>query len=434
MAEFSTQLIILLLLIGFNGVLALAELALISARKARLQQMATEGSAGAKTALDLANAPTDFLSTIQIGITLVGILTGAFSATALADDLAVFLDQVPALIPYSKYLSSALVLVFSTYLTIVFGELVPKRIAIGHADNIASKVSRPMSAFTKIALPFVRLLSFSTDSVVRILGLQNSDEQPVTEEEVKILIEQGTQAGVFKKSEEAILKRVFRLGDQIVGDLMTTRLKMVALDIDETLEKNVRKMLQSPHSYFPVYQRNHDNIIGVVSIKLLWAQLAKQQSVSTLKDCMLKPLFVAESMLALKALELFKQTGRHMAMVVDEYGGTAGIVTLIDILEAIVGNLPSSDEQRSLPAKQREDGSWLIDGMLPIDDLKEVLNIPKLEGEELGDYQTLGGFIMARMGRIPSEGEYFNWGGFRFEVVDMDGMRVDKVLIIPAKS
>ncbi len=433
MVELSTQLIILAMLISFNGVLALAELAIISARKARLQQLSAEGSQGAKVALDLANAPTDFLSTIQIGITLVGILTGAFSATALADDLAELLNNVPALTPFSSYLSSAAVVILSAFLTIVFGELVPKRIAIGNADQIAAKVSRPMAAFTRLSLPFVRLLSFSTDSVLRILGMQPTNEQPVTEEEVKILIEQGTQAGVFKKTEEAILKRVFRLADQTIGDLMTTRLKMVALDIDEPLEKNVRKMLASPHSYFPVYQRNHDNIIGAVSIKLLWAQLAKQQNVTSLKDCMLKPLFIAESMLALKALELFKQTGRHMAMVVDEYGGTAGIVTLIDILEAIVGNLPSADDQRSLPAKQREDGSWLVDGMIPIDDFKEALNIPKLDGDELGDYQTLGGFVMAHMGRIPSEGEHFIWGGYRFEVVDMDGMRVDKVLIIPIK-
>jgi putative hemolysin len=421
--------VVILVMLLANGVLALSETALVSARKARLQQRAENGDPGAQAALELARAPSHFLSTVQIGITLVGILAGAFGEATLADTLAAGFAQLAWLEPYSKALATGTVVVGLTYLSLIIGELVPKRLALDFPEAIAAAVARPMRALSRLAAPAVHLLSRSTDLVLRLAGVRPSAEPPVTEEEINILIAQGARAGVFEATEQAIVERVFRTADRQVGELMTPRPRIVWVDADDPPEVSWRKMAASGHSYFPVYQDNRDNVLGLASVKLLWGRLVTGQT-ADLKTCLLKPLVVPETTPAFKVLEQFKQTGKHVALVVNEYGGTEGLLTLIDVVEALVGDLPSIEQPAEAQIVQREDGSWLADGMLTIDELLELLH-RELPAEDQGDYQTLGGFVMAELGRLPDAGDRFDWEGFRFEVVDMDGHRVDKVLIAP---
>jgi putative hemolysin len=306
--------------------------------------------------------------------------------------------------------------------------LAPKRLALSNAEPIAAALARPMRTLSRIAYPAVRVLSLSTEGVLRALGARPSAEPPITEDEVKILIEQGRQAGVFNEVEQYLVERVFRLADRRVDELMTPRPKIVWLDIADPPEDNWRKMWESGHSAFPVCENHLDNVLGLASVKKLWAQMAAACPVD-LKALMLQPLFLPESSPALKALEAFKQSGMHIALVVDEYGGTQGLVTLHDVLEAIVGDLPEPGEAVEPQAVQRADGSWLVDGMLLVDDFKELFDLKALPDETSSGYQTVGGFVMAQLGRIPSAADQFEWGGLRFEVMDMDGHRVDKVLV-----
>lgn len=423
--------VVILVMLLANGVLALSETALVSARKARLQQRAEDGDPGARVALELAGSPSHFLSTVQIGITLVGILAGAFGEATLADGLAAGFSRVAWLEPYSKALATGTVVVVLTYLSLIIGELVPKRLALDFPEAIASAMARPMRALSRLASPAVHLLSRSTDLVLRLAGVRPSAEPPVTEEEINILIAQGARAGVFEPTEQDIVERVFRTADRQVGELMTPRRRIVWVDVDDPPEESWRKMAASGHSYFPVYQDNRDNVLGLASVKLLWGRLVTGQP-ADLKTCLLKPLVVPETMPAFQVLEQFKQTGKHLALVVNEYGGTEGLLTLIDVVEALVGDLPSIEQPAEAQVVQREDGSWLADGMLTVDEFLELLHL-ELPEEDRGDYQTLGGFVMAELGRLPAAGDRFDWEGFRFEVVDMDGHRVDKVLIAPPR-
>lgn len=320
----------------------------------------------------------------------------------------------------------------SPYLSLIIGELVPKQLALNNAERIASAIAAPMRALSMIASPAVRLLSFSTEVVLRVLSVRPSAEPPFTEEEIKVLIGQGTEAGVFEKAEHDMVKRVFRLGDQRVDALMTPRREIVWLDLGDPPEEIRRKITESSYSRFPVGQESLDSALGVVHTKdLLVCGLAGQSL--DLKATLRPPLFVPESVPASKALELFKTSRMRMALVVDEYGVIQGLITLNDLLEAIVGNIPSVDESPETPAVQRADGSWLLDGMLPVDKFKEIFGLGKLPEEERGYYQTLGGFVMMHMKHIPSPGQHFEWGGLRFEVLDMDLHRVDKVLVVPVR-
>jgi putative hemolysin len=427
------ELSVVVLLILLNGIFALSEIAVVSARKTRLQQWAEDGNVRARAALELANNPNQFLATIQIGITLIGILAGAFSGATIANHLAVILNNIPWLAAYSHPLSLALVVLVITYLSLIVGELVPKRLALNNPERLAVAIATPMQGLSRVAYPAVHLLGLSTEFLLRALGVKPSTEPPVTEEEIRALIEQGTQAGMFEEAEQEMVERVFRLGDRRVSAVMTPRTEIVWLDHRASAEEIRQTITESAHSRFLVADGSLDNVLGVVHAKDLLAHLLGEQVVD-LAATLQQPLFVPESMRALQVLELFKQSGTHITLVIDEYGGIQGLVTPSDILEAIVGDLPEAGEQLEPLAVQREDGSWLLDGMLPIDEFKDLFDLGELPGEDQGIYQTLAGFVIMQLGRIPIAADSFEWEGLKLEVVDMDGNRVDKVLVTPPRE
>ncbi|OUL28604.1 hypothetical protein BV372_24725 [Nostoc sp. T09] len=430
MSSMTFEILIILVLIIANGVFSMSEMAIVSARKVRLQQMANQGDVKARVALKLAESPNQFFSTIQIGITLIGILTGAFGGATIAAKLAVYVKLIPFLAPYSQPFSFGIVVLIITYLSLIVGELVPKRLALNNPEAIAAFVAIPMRALAAIASPAVYLLSASTEMVLRVLGITPSTEPQVTEEEIKILIEQGTEAGTFEEAEQDMVERVFRLGDRPVSSFMTPRPDIVWLDLDDTVEENRQKMVESAYSRYPVCQEGLDNVLGVIPVTDLLARSFKGESLD-LTVGLRQPVFVPESTRGLKVLELFKQTITHMALVVDEYGVIQGLVTLNDIMSEIVGDVPAGPGQDQPQAVQREDGSWLLDGMLPVEEFLEIFDMEEWQSEERGSYQTLGGFVITHLGRIPAAADHFEWQGMRFEVMDMDGNRVDKVLVVP---
>lgn len=433
MPQIPIEVVIILLLTIANGVFSMSEMAVVSSRKARLEQRADGGDAGARVALDLANAPNQFLSTVQLAITLIGIVAGAFGGATLSDKLAVLLNRIPALTPYSDALSYGIVVLFITYLSLVVGELVPKRLALNNPERVASAIARPMRLLSVLATPIVHLLSASTNLLLRALRVRPPSGPAVTEEEVRIMIEEGTAAGVFAAAEQDMVESVFRLADQRVDEIMTPRPRIVWLDVEASPDENRRRMAASPHSHFPVCKGGIDHVLGITSVKDVWARELSGESFD-LATALHPPILVPESLPALKILEEFKRSGTHAALVLDEYGGTEGLVTLIDVLEAIVGDLPEQDKAAETGAVRRADGSWLVDGLLPVTEFEELLDVDRLPDAERGEYQTVGGFVMAHLGRIPSAGDSFEWQGRHVEVVDMDGSRVDKALISPAQS
>jgi putative hemolysin len=430
MSSITFEILIILVLIIANGVFSMSEMAIVSARKVRLQQLANQGDAKARVALKLAESPNHFLSTVQVGISLIGILTGAFGGATIASRLAIYVKFVPFLARYSEPISFGIVVLLITYLSLIVGELVPKRLALNNPERIASIVAIPMQALAAIGSPIVFLLSASTDLILRMLGITASTEPQVTEEEIKILIEQGTEAGTFEEAEQDMVERVFRLGDRPVSYLMTPRPDIVWLDLDDSAEENRQKMVDSAYSRYPVCQGGLDNVLGVMPVTDLLARSFRGESLD-LTVGLRQPVFVPESTRGLKVLELFKQTITHMALVVDEYGVIQGLVTLNDIMSEIVGDVPSTDGQDQPQAVQREDGSWLLDGMLPVEEFLELFGMEEWKSEESGSYQTLGGFVITHLGRIPAATDHFEWQSMRIEVMDMDGNRVDKVLVIP---
>jgi putative hemolysin len=429
MAAVASEILIISLLILVNGVLAMAEMALVSARKTRLQQRAEEGDAGASTALDLAEEPSDFLSTIQVGITLIGILAGAFGGATVASELASGLARISLLAPYSQALSVGIVVIAITYFSLVLGELTPKRLALGHAEQIASRVARPMQRLSRILSPLVRFLGFSADVALRLLRVQPSLEPPVTEEEIKILLEEGAEAGIFEPLEEEMVEQVFRLGDRKVSALLTPRTEVVWIDMHEPPEQIQHKIVSSGFSRFPVARESLDNVVGVVLTKDLLAQLLAGLPIDL--KAIIRPVpYVPENMPALDVLERFKAAHTKIALVLDEYGGIEGLVTTEDILDAIVGDLSELGEMIDAEMVQRTDGSWLLDGHMPIDEFGELFGLADLSTQKV---ETVGGLVMARLGRIPSTGDQFEWNELHFEVMDMDGRRVDKVLVTSRK-
>jgi putative hemolysin len=425
--------LVVVLLILLNGVFALSEIAVVSARKTRLRQWAEEGDAKARAALELADNPNQFLATIQIGITLVGILAGAFGGVTIAEELAIVLGGITWLAPYSHPLSVALVVLVITYLSLIVGELVPKRLALNDPERLAMAIAAPMQILSRVAYPAVHLLGLSTEFLLRALGIRPSTEPPVTEEEIRALIEQGTQAGMIEEAEQEMVERVFRLGDRRVSAVMTPRTEIVWLDHEASAEEIRRTITESVHSRFLVADGSLDNVLGVVHAKDLLAHMLASQALN-LEATLEQPLYVPESMRALEVLELFKQSGTHIALVIDEYGGIQGLVTPNNILEAIVGDLPEAGEQVEPLAVQRPDGSWLLDGMLPVDEFKDLFDLDELPGEVQGIYQTLAGFVIMQLGRIPAASDSFVWEQLKIEVVDMDGNRVDKVLVTPTDN
>jgi len=418
----------ILVLILFNGVNAMAEIAVVSARKNRLKKLADEGDARAKIALDLADNPTRFLSTVQVGITLIGILAGALGGARLARHLVPYLEQISYLAPYADGVAVVLVVAAITFLSLTLGELVPKRIGMTNPEKIAMALARPMSRMSKLTGPAVTLLSWTTEGVLKILGVKRREEAPVSEDDIRMMMLQGLHAGVFHRTEKELIEGVFRLDELLVGDIMTPRTRIVWLDIEESNEENWRKIVSSGHTYFPAFQGNRDNVKGIASIKSLWANLALTQTCE-IKDLLMEPLLVPETMTSTKLLETFKQTGIHIALAVNEFGGVDGLVTLNDVVEAVVGALPSREKPSRPKIRKREDGSWICDALLDVGELKKALSVSDLPGERDGAFQTLSGFILHRLGRIPEEGDGFEFGGFKFEIIDMDGHRVDKVAI-----
>ncbi|WP_292465822.1 hemolysin family protein [Methanolobus sp.] len=425
--SYTFEIVIVAILILLNGIFAMSEFALVSSKKTRLKKMTEEGNTGASAALELANNVTPFLSTIQIGITLIGILAGAFGGATIAEGLANYLSEVTILGPYSNVLSIILVVVIITYMTLIFGELVPKRLALSRAEDIAIKVARPMMLLSLIARPFVIILSASTEAVLRAMRIQDTKNPPVTEEEIKIMLEEGTEAGVFETAEMSMIEGVLEIGDLRVESLMTHHTDIIALDLNDNADENLQKIIHSGRSYFPAYEKDLDNVLGIVSIKQVLANLVKSGTVD-IRENTIKPLFVPRYLPILKLLELFKGLGVHIALITDEYGGIEGLITLHDILEAIVGDVRSLGEPIEMPVVLREDGSWLIEGDTPIEKLKDILSIDYFPQEELGYYRTIAGLMMFNLQRIPKTGDHIEINGFRYEVVDMDGNKVDKVL------
>jgi putative hemolysin len=422
------QIILILGLILANGLFATAEMALVSARKARLQQKADEGDKRAQVALDLAVQPSHLLSTTQVGITLIGILIGALSGAEIADGLAGLLALISFLRPVAHPLALVLVVIIITFISLVLGELVPKRLALNTPERIAIAFAIPMRTLSRIAKPFVHVLSGTTEAIVRLLGIQLSTEPAVTEEEFHVLLEQGTEAGVFEEAEQDMVESVLTLGDRRINSLMTPRHEIVWLDPDDSPTEITQKMMSSGYSRFPVAHESLDSMLGEVRAKDLLIRALNGQPFD-LKATLCRPLYVPEVMPVLDVLEQFRQAETQMAFVIDEYGSLIGLVTLNDILEMIVGELPSTEAGEEPDAVQREDGSWLLDGMVPIEELKELLHLGELPGEDEGLFNTLAGFITTYLGRMPAVADHFIWEGQRFEVVDMDGHRIDRVLI-----
>lgn len=427
MAAVSLEIIILLLLIMVNGLLAMSEISLVSARKTLLRTRADDGDEGALHALELIDDPNRFLATVQIGITLVGILAGVFGGATLADSMARGLENLPLLAPYAQAISVAVVVVVITYLTLVLGELAPKRIALIDPESVAVRVAQPMQTLSRIAQPIVRVLEASTSLVLRVLRIQEGGATPVSDEEVEGLLQSGAELGVFEPIEEEIVRQLFRLSDQSVAAHLTPRTEIVWLDPQDAPSVTRDKITATHHSRYPVARGNLDNVIGQVLVKDLTAQEWRGQTLDI--GAALRPvLFAPATAPALNVLEEFRQDKSKLTMIIDEFGGLLGMVTVRDLVEAIVGELPETSEEMEPQAVRRDDGSWLLDGMYPLAEFQELFNLKDLPEEIEGHYQTVGGLVIARLERVPSAGDAFEWRGLRIEVLDMDGRRVDKVL------
>jgi putative hemolysin len=429
MSSIPTDILILVLLLLLNSLFVMSEMAVVSARKARLQQQANEGNKRAATALNLAQHPNTFLSTVQIGITLISILLGALGGPAFSGPLADLFKRWPVLVPYADSLALAIVVVLITTLSLVLSELVPKRIALHDPEKIAASISGPMIFISKLFSPLVWLLGRATDFVLQALGVKPTNQPPVTEEEIQLLIDQGTEAGVFEEAEQDMVEGVFSLGDSRVYSLMTPRTDVVWLDIADSSDEIRSKIAESSYSRFPVCQDSLDTVLGFIKARDLLVPPSLSSENFKLKDKLRLAIYVPETMLASRALEVFKEKNAELMFVIDEFGSLQGLLTLNDIIEEIVGDIEVEPQ-----ATQRQDGSWLLDGMLEVDNFKEIFKVESMPHED--EYETLSGFVMMSLGRVPQAADHFEWNGLRFEVMDMDGHRVDKVLVttLPPRS
>jgi putative hemolysin len=420
-----TEIVIIILLMVLNGVFSMSEAAVIGSRKARLQQAADKGDVRARAAIKLVDDPNRFLSTVQIGITLIGILAGVFGGATVAATLAAELRKlpVPFIVRYASPISYGLIVLLTTYLSLIIGELAPKRLALKSPERIAMLVAIPMRTLSKIAKPIVALLSVSTDAVLWLLRVRDSEEPPVTGEEIKAMMQQGVDAGVFVEAEHDMVEGVFKLGERRVSAVMTPRPDVTWLDINLPLDDIRNTIIRSHSSRFPVCEGDLDHVIGIVEAKDMLVRCLSNEPFD-LRPVMSQPMFVLETMPAPKVLEMFKENGKEIAIVANELGGVQGLVTLQDFVGKIVG-----DTEEMVEVVKRDDGSWLLDGIMPVDEFKEALGIDDVLPGEHGNYKTLGGFVMAQLGRIPSAADQFKWGNFCFEVMDMDGNRVDKVMV-----
>ncbi len=417
------EIFIIIGLILLNGILSMSEIALVSARKARLELDAKRGNKSAQTALKLAGEPDRFLSTIQIGITLIGILTGLYSGEAFAYNLAEVVRHVPVLEPYALGVSKTIIVIIVTYLTLIMGELVPKRIGMGYAERVSMLVAKPMYFLSKLALPFVWLLSKSTSLVIKITGIKAHEDHKVTEEEIKAIVKEGFDGGEVQEVEQDIVERVFNLGDRNVGSIMTHRSDLVWLDVTDSIEKIREKVQENLFNIYPVASEKFDNIKGVVYLKDLFGRIDKPDF--SLEEVIRPAQYLPENQSVYNALEQFKEARVKYGIVTDEFGGIQGIVTLKDIMEGLIGQVPEVGEEAEIV--QRADGSWLVDGQYNFYDFLEYFDMEDLYAEH--DYNTLSGLILEILERVPKTGETLTWLTFEFEIVDMDGARIDKVLV-----
>ncbi len=422
------EIVVVALLILLNGFFALSEMAVVTARKPKLRQMAVE-SVRAKSALELAEHPERFLSTVQVGITLIAILTGLFGGATIGRRIGAWLVTFGVDPELALGIGTGLSVAIITYASIVFGELIPKRVALLAPERLAVFVAVPMRIVSRITAPFVWLLSATTRLLLRLLRLDSADASRISEEEIQLLVAEGHEQGLIDADERNMMNRVLRLGDRSAESLMTPRTRMAWLDAASPLEENLQTMRETPYSRYPVMRGSEDEVLGVLEVKTLVGRIGAGGDPDLFRE-LRPPLFVAESTQALKLLEIFREEQQTLALVVDEYGDIQGMVTLNDLLGAVVGRLQSletglTDES----VVQRADGSWLIDGSLATEDLRELLPLRHLPEEEEQDYNTVAGMMIARFGRIPQAGEHFDWQGWRFEVVDLDGARIDKLLV-----
>ncbi len=421
------EIVLIFVLLLANGVFAMTEIAIVSSRRGKLQAMAEGGNKGAAKALELADTPERFLSTVQIGITLIGILASIFGGARIADKLAVTMEGIPWLGQFADNTAFIIVIGALTYFSLVIGELVPKRLAMQYPESIASVMARPMAFISRITAVFVYFLSGSTTFILRLLGLGSATAEGMSKDEFRVLIREGVIAGTIEQGESTMMEGVLAFEKLDVYDLMIPRPKVVWIDVDSKHEETWPVIVRSSQSFFPVYQKDRDNLVGVISIKDCYAQLAAGVPIS-FRHLMRPPLLVPEVQKASATLETFRATGDHVAFVVDEFGGVIGMVTLIDLMESIVGDVPSVEERRTLSIQQRTDGSWLVDGLFEIEKLGRHLSGFAHPVEAGDEYQTVAGFFGAKLARVPVEGDIIRDSGWIFEIVDMDGIRVDKVI------
>jgi len=425
------HLTIVLLLIVLNGFFAMAEIALVSSRRARLQPLAAEGAAGAQAAIELKEDPSRLLATVQIGITVIAILSGTFGEATLGDRLERYLATCSGLVAqYAHAISMAVVVIGIAYFSLILGELAPKRMALIEPEAVAVAIARFMRGLSRAGAPIERLLSVSTELILRLMPRRGQAASPVTDEEIAFMLREGAASGHIPLAETEIVAMALRLGDRRVSAVMTPRTQIEWLDLDDPAEETRRRIRDSAYSRFPVVRGGSHHVLGIAQVKDLLAAVLAGETFD-LSAAVRPPLYLPDTVTVLRALEVFKSSGEPMALVVDEYGDIEGVVTLNDILQALVGDIPGAGDTDPRVVR-REDGTWLIDGMVGLDELKQVLGVSRLPGED-ADFHTLGGYIMARLNRVPMKADRVTAGGFSFEIVEMDGRRVDRVLISQIK-
>lgn len=427
-----TDILIISFLILMNGVFAMSELALVSAKRMRLERRAEEGSRGARAALRLADDPSHFLSTVQVGITLIGIFNGAFGEASLVSHLTPELENRAIIGPYAREVALGVVVISITIASIIFGELVPKRIAMAFPEAVATLISQPLRLLSVIMAPFVKLLSLATNAIVRVIGIRAAKEEAPTEEDIAGMIKEGADTGVFEKTEYDIVQRALRLDDQHLKSLMTPRVDLVILDLEEDRARNLETIAANPYSRYPVCRGDRSHILGYVMARDLFAQAVRIGSVEAidLTSAVQELLYVPETVSAMALLEMFKKNRAELALIVDEYGDIQGLVTLSDVMSALVGDVTVAGEEHDADAVQRADGSWLLDGGVSLDRFRDLLeSVLDFPGEDEGAYHTLAGFLLYQLGFIPKPSDTVEWEGFRFEVMDMDGNRIDRILV-----
>jgi putative hemolysin len=433
MPNAANELLILGLLIVANGTLTAAETAVVSARKVKLRRLAEAGSEGAGAALAIAEHPGRFLALVQFWLTVTSVIAGVAFVASAAQEFSSWFSRWPAVAPWAEMIGLVAGTLVVSSVMLLFGELLPKRMALSNPERTAAVLGPAMRTVSRAVSPFSALLGSAADALAASAGFKPRPvADTVGDEDVRALVERGLHAGVFKRAKKEMVEGVLSLDNLPITAIMTPRSKIVFLNIDDNEETNWRKIVTSGHSYFPVYQKNRDQVVGMVSVKALWAHSAIGLP-TTLKNLLVPPLIAPESMTAIQLLEQFKKTGRHTAVISDEFGAVQGLVTLIDVFEAIVGDLPEPGHRNQASAKRREDGSWLVDATLPIAGFKSLLGITRaLPNEAEAEYRTVGGFVVTQFGRIPAVGEHFDWEGWRIEVSEMDRRRVDKVVVTGA--